>query len=118
MHALSTTYSKYFNKKYERVGSLFQGRFKAKLIDKDEYLLYLSKYIHTNPKKVWAKALLDYPYSSYRFYVHGGPKEFIDTKTILSYFSSEHKNLSYQAFVEEIEADFSPIDPLLLEWCM
>ena len=115
MHALGITYSKYFNKKYDRVGSLFQGRFKAKLVNKDEYLLQLSKYIHLNPKEFYKKTLGSYPYSSFRFYLEGGPKEFIDTDLILSYFSSKHKGLSYQAFAEEIEADFSSIQPLLLE---
>ena len=115
MHALGITYSMYFNKKYDRVGSLFQGRFKAKLVDKDEYLLQLSKYIHLNPKEFYKKTLGSYPYSSYRFYLESefAPKNFIDVDFILSYFSSHHKNLSYNAFVEETEPDFSPIEKLL-----
>ena len=115
MHAAGITYSKYFNKKYDRVGSLFQGRFKAKLVETDEYLLQLSKYIHLNPEEFYKKPIVSYPYSSYRFYVDGGPKDFIDTKTVLSYFSDKHKHLSYRNFVEEIKSDFSPIEPLLLE---
>ncbi|HUW22370.1 MAG TPA: transposase, partial [Candidatus Bathyarchaeia archaeon] len=115
MHALLTTYSMYFNYKYERVGSLFQGRFKAKLVDKDDYLLHLSRYIHLNPKEVYKKPLQTYLYSSYRFYLESKPKDFVDPEFILSYFSYQHKQLSYKAFVSETKPDFSPIEPLLLE---
>jgi len=68
--SLHTSYSMYFNKKYDRVGHLFQGRFKKKDIKKDEYLLYLSYYVHLNP---WlddlVKKIEDYQWSSYRDYV-------------------------------------------------
>ncbi|KKW06363.1 MAG: hypothetical protein UY42_C0037G0002 [Parcubacteria group bacterium GW2011_GWA2_49_16] len=49
MQKLGTGYTNYFNKKYERVGSLFQGRFKAVLTGKESHLFYLPFYIHTNP---------------------------------------------------------------------
>lgn len=50
MHKLGTGYTMYFNKKYERVGSLFQGTFKAVLVDQQEYLEYLLVYINVmNP---------------------------------------------------------------------
>ena len=49
LHPLHTSYSMYFNKKYNKVGHLFQGRFKQKEVDKDEYLLRLSSYINLNP---------------------------------------------------------------------
>lgn len=49
MLKLGTAYSMYFNKKYERTGSLFEGSFKAKHIDSDEYLKYLFSYVHLNP---------------------------------------------------------------------
>jgi len=48
MHKISTGYTNYFNKKYERSGALFQGRFKSVHIDSDEYLLYLSAYVNRN----------------------------------------------------------------------
>ncbi len=48
MHRFGTGFSKYFNAKYKRSGSLFQGKFKAKLIDTNEYLLHLSAYINLN----------------------------------------------------------------------
>ena len=50
MHRLGTGYTKYFNQKYENIGSLFQGTYKAKHIDTNEYLLHLSAYINLNSK--------------------------------------------------------------------
>ena len=50
MHRLGTGYAKYFNNKNKRTGSLFQGKFKAKHVDSNEYLLYLSVYINLNNK--------------------------------------------------------------------
>jgi len=52
MEKLLTGYAMYFNKKYERVGPLFQGTFKAEHADRDEYLKYLFAYIHLNPIKL------------------------------------------------------------------
>jgi putative transposase len=52
MNKLGTSYSMYFNKKYDRSGALFQGRFKAKMVVVDEYMKYLYAYIHLNPVKL------------------------------------------------------------------
>lgn len=49
MHRLGTSFTNYFNLKYERSGALFQGTFKAKLIDSDAYLMHIVRYIHLNP---------------------------------------------------------------------
>ncbi len=49
---VSTGYSMYFNKRYERTGALFQGKFKSQYADSDEYLKYLYSYIHLNPVKL------------------------------------------------------------------
>ncbi|MBU1557801.1 transposase [Patescibacteria group bacterium] len=52
MQKISTAYSKYYNNKNERTGSLFQGKFKAEYVDSDNYLKYLFAYIHLNPVKL------------------------------------------------------------------
>ncbi len=52
MKKLCTGYSMYFNKRYDRSGALFQGRFKSQHADSDEYLKYLYSYIHLNPVKL------------------------------------------------------------------
>ena len=65
-----SSYSKYFNKKYERVGALFQDRFKTECVDKNEYLLWLSSYIHLNPRIAnLVKSDLDWKWSSYPEYL-------------------------------------------------
>ena len=52
MNKLGTSYAMYFNNKYQRTGSLFEGKFKAKHAASDEYLKYLFSYIHLNPVKL------------------------------------------------------------------
>ncbi|MFM2381373.1 MAG: hypothetical protein RLZZ76_140 [Candidatus Parcubacteria bacterium] len=52
MGKLCTSYSMYFNKRYDRTGSLFQGTFKSQHASSDEYLKYLFSYIHLNPVKL------------------------------------------------------------------
>jgi len=49
---INTSYTVYINRKYQRSGHLLQGRFKGILVDKDGYLLALSRYIHLNPVRV------------------------------------------------------------------
>lgn len=67
---ICTGYSKYFNKKHERIGHLFQDQFKAIGIINDSYLLWVSAYIHQNPKIAGLiKDLPEYPWSSYRDYL-------------------------------------------------
>lgn len=74
MHSLNSAYTTYFNIKRERSGHLFQGRYKAMLIDVDNYLLELSRYIHLNPVRAGLTGRPeDYRYSSYRAYIF--PKE-------------------------------------------
>lgn len=97
---LANSYTRYFNTKYERIGALFQGAFKAKLIENDEYLLQVSRYIHRNSCSLlqWQNKM--YPYSSYRYYLSSEKHLFCDPSFILSYFSEKNPNLSYKSFVE------------------
>jgi len=81
---ICTSYSKYFNKKYDRVGGLFQDCFKAVLVDNDSYLLWLSAYIHQNPKVAGlVKNLQDYTYSSYLDYSNKRAGTLVDKDIIL-----------------------------------
>jgi len=52
MQKLSTSYAMYFNKKYDRTGTLFEGKFKSQHVGDDRYLKYLFSYIHLNPTKL------------------------------------------------------------------
>lgn len=69
---LSLSYTKYFNIKYNRIGPLFQGEFKAVLVEDDEQLIHLSRYIHLNPiSSFLVKNLNAYQWSSYKEYADG-----------------------------------------------
>lgn len=66
MTSLLTSYSMYFNRKYKRVGTLFQNRFKSKLCNKDSYFLGASRYILLNPIEAGIVSdMKAYPWSSY-----------------------------------------------------
>lgn len=81
---VSTSYAMYFNKKYQRVGSLFQDEFKSKVILDDIYLKYLSAYIHNNPKNSE-----EYEFSSLGEYMGTDPKFITETSTILGMFDND-----------------------------
>ena len=118
LRRVCTSYSGYFNKKYDRVGTLFQSIYKAIDIDNENYLLHLSRYIHLNPLELAADAevgplqrsdlLRNYEWSSYPEYIDVRKTEWLKTELILSYFKSEKaKDVSikdfnsYQSFVED-----------------
>lgn len=111
LRRISTTYSMYFNKRYKRVGHLFQGVYKAVLVDKDEYILHLSRYIHQNPSKLTGFNLASYPYSSYAYYLGIKKASWIKPEFILSYFSTRQQDFplenfaSYKEFVEKYPTD-------------
>lgn len=104
MQSLITKFVKYFNKRYKRVGPLFQSRYKGKLIEQEEYFLHLSRYIHRNPLEILPKneKLLEYQWSSYPAYVKGYRQDWLRKENILSYFTkaSGLGFSSYQGFVE------------------
>lgn len=102
INKVCSSYTKYFNKKYDLVGHLLQDRFKAVIIDNDEYLLWLSAYIHQNPKVAGlVKNPGDYKWSSYLDYINPSnakSKSFCDKDLICERF----KNLNeYRDFVED-----------------
>ncbi|MFZ5899180.1 MAG: transposase, partial [Bacillota bacterium] len=85
MHVLQQTYTQAFNRKYGRVGHLFQGRYKALVVEDDAYLLSLVKYIHMNPVEAGLCAdPSDYPWSSHRHYLQGGGAGKVETAFIMS----------------------------------
>ena len=108
MQWVNVSYATYFNKKHRRHGHLFQGRFKAILIDADVYLKHLSRYIHLNP--VRAKMVSSpsaYHWSSYGAF-SGLQKvpQFIETNWLLSNFGKNRKEAqkNYRNFVEKVDA--------------
>lgn len=93
MNKLSTSYARYFNAKYNRVGNIFQDTFKAKLVDNDEYLMYLSAYIHNNPEKPFG-----YEYSSLNEYLANKKPDLVSPDIVLGYFSKDRGE--YRKFVK------------------
>ncbi len=91
MHRLSTGYTMYFNEKYERSGSLFQGSYKSIHIDTNAYLLHLSVYVNLNNRvhkdlnEEWFKEV---KFSSFTEYKNDTPYRYCDMSIILEQFNS------------------------------
>lgn len=108
MQWINVSYATYFNRKRDRHGHLFQGRFKAILIDADEYLKHLSRYIHLNPVRAkMVSSPSDYQWSSYNAFIgKQKPPQFLETDWLLSTFGKNRKQArqSYKDFVEKVDA--------------
>ena len=91
MHSIFSLYSMYFNLKYDRVGPLFQSRYKASIINNDPYLIHISRYIHLNPSDYE-----NYKYSSYQSYLGENTYPWLKISKILDLF----KNSDYEEFVK------------------
>ncbi|MGH2568226.1 MAG: transposase, partial [Bacteroidota bacterium] len=106
MKKLLISYTKAINKKYQKVGHLFQGSFKAKLVDSPEYFLHLSRYIHLNPR---IAGLVKYPqeweFSSYREYLGLRKNELVMTEFILSQFRDLKDYQKYVGTLTESEIE-------------
>ena len=102
MQSLNTRYVVYFNKKYKRIGPLFQGVYKAVRIETDEQLIYLSAYIHRNPldtqKGLSLQKLTSYP-SSLPEYIGSRKTSWVKNRLILSLLSNSNKHISYEKFI-------------------
>jgi putative transposase len=83
MRGIMTSYSRYFNKKYDSSGSLFESRYKASRIASDAYLVHISRYIHLNPDD-WRA----YPYSSVSAYFGIGQPEWLQQDKVIDLFES------------------------------
>jgi REP element-mobilizing transposase RayT len=107
MQWLNVSYATYFNRKHRRKGHLFQGRFKAILIDAEAYLKHLSRYIHLNPVRAKKIDTPDqYRWSSYSAFIgkQKSPK-FLKTDWLLSNFGSNTKEArkNYKEFIEGVD---------------
>lgn len=123
MQSLGTRYTMYFNRKYKRIGTLYQDTYKAVSIETEEQFVYLSKYIHKqalihrSSERIHLKGQTLQRWkqpSSYPEYLGKRETEWIHPAEILSYFSKTNPKLTYKAFVEEKD-DFSLIQNKILE---
>ena len=84
MQNVAFRYTRWINRQQKRVGHLFQGRYKAILVERDSYLLELVRYIHLNPVRVgWVKDPKDYGWSSHLDYLGGKQNPWLTTEWIL-----------------------------------
>ena len=97
MHRLGIGYTTYFNKRYERTGSLLGGTFKAKIVNDDGYLSHLSRYIHLNPINniIPINELSEYRWSSYNDYIGRRSFPFIETKFIMDGYKNTNDYIKF-----------------------
>ena len=115
MQRLGDSYTKYFNIRYERTGHLFGGTFQSRHIDQNEYLTYLSAYIHMNPRelKAWRKKEIQYPWSSFQDYEKRNRLGlFLNAFIVIDQFQQDdYKNFVTKINIRSTVEDAYLIDP-------
>jgi len=107
LHAVEGTYVKYFNKRYKRVGPLFQDIFKASRVSRDDYCQHISRYIHLNPKDYRG-----WEYTSLPYYLGVKHAEWVRPQRIMDMFDSVDQ---YDNFLTDYEAQKQIMDELKYE---
>jgi REP element-mobilizing transposase RayT len=103
MQRVLTSYSQFHNRKYKKIGHLFQGRYKSILCQSDRYLAELVRYIHLNPVRArMVKRAEGYEYSGHRAYIGRDATRLVDSQPVLRHFGGTKKRAVevYQRFVE------------------
>lgn len=103
MQRVLTGYSQYHNRKYKKIGHLFQGRYKSILCQTDRYLGELVRYIHLNPVRArMVKRPEDYEYSGHRAYLGRDRTGLVDAEPVLRHFGASKKRAVevYTRFVD------------------
>ena len=107
MRDLNSTYSIYFNKRYDRVGHLFQGRFGSKPVDDEAYFKMVVRYIHQNPVGK-STASCDYRWSSYWEYTGKRPRRIATTDMVLATFGNVNEFVQFHQRKEEPDGTLDP----------
>jgi putative transposase len=116
MNVLHGQYAQVFNKIHGKIGHVFEGRFKNKIVDVNNYGIWLSRYIHRQPVEAGLVSLPEeYEWTSYRTYIGMFKNQLLKPEVILSQFGkkSEERNSAYKDFVEGEEsgpADWDTIE--------
>lgn len=108
MRSVCTSYTLYFNKKYNRVGHLFQSHYKATIVSDDAYLLHITRYIHRNPGRLVFET---YEWSSYQYFLGNKFAEWLRPQRILETFGAEN----YEDFVNDYDDFKETLDDFSLE---
>ena len=110
MHQINNKYSKYFNAKYKRVGHVFQGRYKATLVQDERYLIWVLRYIHQNPVQAGiCQTVSEYKWSSDIFY-RRRIKGFVNVDIVLNMLDAERNEAVkkyMELMTEKEEKDYS-----------
>jgi len=106
MKNITCIYAWEFNKKYDRVGHLFQDRFKSQNVENQDYLLRLIRYIHRNPEKAGICKTEEYRWSSYNEVIYGS--KIIDRDFILSIYN-DNKTCAINEFKKQITGEHNDI---------
>jgi len=100
MRRLLTAYTVWFHRRHQTHGHLFAGRFKSLVVERGDYLIAVSRYIHQNPVDAsLVKNAEDCPWSSMRIYAGKERPHFVYTREILSWFGNRRQK--YIQFVRE-----------------
>ncbi len=122
MHQFQTQYVRYFNLRYDYVGSLFQGRYRSRLVQADVYATVLIRYIHQNPLEAGlVRSVIDYEWSSYPCYVGKYPSwRWLQTEWALSLFDRNRRtavemfqNFHHEKGPEQERRELSSFAPVL-----
>jgi putative transposase len=108
MRGVCTAYTTYFNKKYGRVGSLFQGIYKASRVSNDSYLVHISRYIHLNPHDY-----RNWQFSSLPYYLGERQASWIRPQIILDMFPGGREE--YMNFLQDYQGQKQVLDQLKSE---
>ena len=104
MSRINSIYARYFNKKYDYVGHLFEKSYFSSIIQTDTQLLETSKYIHLNPVRAKIVELPEqYRWSSYGVFIGERECDIINPNYIWNYFDLKRKTEGYRKFVELVE---------------
>lgn len=107
LRAVCTSYTSYFNKKYKRVGKLFQGHYKASRVQNETYLTYITRYIHRNPSQYNA-----WEWSSLPYWVGGRRSSWVKPDVLKNMSNEQYRafmddDVDFRSSVEKIQADLA-----------
>lgn len=115
---LNSVYAQWWNFRHQRCGHVFQGRFKAQIVQQDRYLLVVCRYVVLNPVRAGLVAHpCEWRWSSYRASAHTEPApEFLDTRAVDRLFAQHAEHASgaaYRRFVDDVRLDDRDIRRLI-----
>lgn len=105
MKALGERYVRYVNRRHQRTGTLWEGRYRSCLVDSERYLLVCQRYIELNPVRAHIVAQpADYPWSSYRANAHGAPDSLLTRHDIYLQLGADAaaREIAYRALFQEV----------------